>query len=138
MYAVQSPLIGAPLINRVGLDSAGTVRSQPHGQIVLAADPWFGAGEFMYGRANGSIRVFGLCQINPTFDSTDMCWRYEMTEAASTAILGRTICVAQSAMASGDYGWFCVGEFCEGEWDADSTAAEAGTKCDGSWFKNGF
>lgn len=109
MYAVQSPLIGAPLINRVGLDSAGTVRSQPHGQIVLAADPWFGAGEFMYGRANGSIRVFGLCQINPTFDSTDMCWRYEMTEAASTAILGRTICVAQSAMASGDYGWFCVG-----------------------------
>lgn len=108
MYAVQTPVIGQPLINVIGLNSTGTVRQLPHGQIQVAADPWWGAGEFIYGRANGAIRVFGLCQINPTFDSTDQCWRFEATEAASTAILGRPICVAQSAMASGDYGWFCI------------------------------
>lgn len=131
MYAAQSPLIGSPLINRIGLDSAGTVRSQPHGQIVLAADPWFGAGEFMYARANGTIRAFGICQLNPTFDSTDMCWRFEATEAASTAILGRTVCVAQSGMASGDYGWFCVGGVtpvnCNAAVAADATFSIAAT-----------
>lgn len=109
MYAVSTPVIGQPLINVTGLDSTGTVRQLPHGTIQRASDPWWGEGEFIYARANGAIRTFGLCQLNPTFDSTDQRWRYEATEAASTAILGRPICVAMSAYASGDYGWFCVG-----------------------------
>ena len=108
MYAVQTPVIGQPLINVIGLSSS-TTRQLPHGTIQTASDPWWGAGEFIYGRANGTIRTFGLCKINPTFDSTDLCWRFEVTEAASTAILGRPICVAQTGMASGDYGWFCIG-----------------------------
>lgn len=108
MYAVQTPVIGQPLINVIGLGNDATVRQLPHGQIQTAADPWWGAGEFIYARANGSIRAFGLCQINPTFNSTDQTWRYEVTEAASTAILGRPLCVSQTAMAAGDYGWFCI------------------------------
>ena len=106
-YAMQPGPIGASMVNLAGLTVDTTAR-HPDGLIVTASDSWWGAGEFIYARANGSIRAFGLCQLNPVFDATSKRWLFEVTEAASTAILGRPLCVAQKAMVNDDYGWFCI------------------------------
>lgn len=108
MYAVATPRVGEPLVNLFGLNTSTTPQVET-GTIQGAVDPYWGAGEFIYAKAGGAIRVFGICQINPTYDSALQTWGYVVTEAASTAILGRTVCVSQRAMASGDYGWFCIG-----------------------------
>lgn len=105
--AVLNSLVGAPQIN-AWYDVDSTKR-EVHGTIVQANDAYWGGGEFIYCRYNGSIRQFGLCVLTQVFDSTDGCWRYEATEVPNTANLGRTLCVAMAVGVSGDYGWFCVG-----------------------------
>lgn len=90
-------------------DASPSPLQVPMGTIVKAFDPWWGAGEFMYVRANGSIRAFGVCVLTPAFNSGDARWRYEATEVPNTANLGRTLGVALRAMTSGQYGWVCVG-----------------------------
>jgi hypothetical protein len=107
-FAIENPRIGNSQIGFGGLAVDATAQL-PEGLIVVANDPWWGSGEFIYARANGAIRTFGLCQLNPTFDATNKKWQYEATEAASTAILGRTVCVAMKVMADNEYGWFCIG-----------------------------
>ena len=129
-HAVGSPLIGASLVNLAGLTVDTTAR-HPEGLIVQANDPWWGGGEFLYARANGTIRAFGLCQINPTFDATNLRWQYEVTEAASTTILGRPLCVAMKGMADNDYGWFQIAGVtpvnCNAAVAADTTFSVAAT-----------
>jgi hypothetical protein len=105
-FNVQTPVVGQPMANFAGL-SDGTTTSAMYGGIIQSAvDPYWGGAEFVYARANGAIRTFGLCVLTPTF-ATDR-YRYEATEATSTANLGRMICVAQEPMASGDFGWFQI------------------------------
>jgi len=106
-HAIESSRIGNSQIGFGGL-TVDTTPRHPEGSIIQANDNWWGAGEFIYARANGAIRTFGICQLNPAFNSTDNRWYYEVTEAASTAILGRPVCVAMKAMADNDYGWFCI------------------------------
>lgn len=85
------------------------ITSVPNGLIVKAFDPYWGGAEFMYCRANGTIRNLGLCVVTPTFNSGENRWRYEATEAPATANLGRALGVAMRDMVAGQYGWFCVG-----------------------------
>lgn len=85
------------------------ILSMPMGTILRGYDPYWGANEFMYVRANGAIRAFGLCTVLPTFNVGDGRWRYEATEVPNTANLGRTLGIALYAMAAGQYGWMIVG-----------------------------
>lgn len=76
------------------------------GLIVQGTDPYWGGGEFMYLRANGAIRQFGICVITPAVASG--AYRYEATEVPNTAGLGRAVAIAMTVMSSGQYGWFMV------------------------------
>jgi hypothetical protein len=98
-------VVGNPQISFSTL-AASTTPQLPQGTLLQAVDPWWGAGEFIYGRANGAIRSCGLCVITPVFNSTLATWRYDVTEVPNTANLGRELVVAMDAMAEGDYGWF--------------------------------
>lgn len=107
MFATLPGYVGASQIQLSGQgpDAAQVV---PMGQIVTANDPWWGAGEFIYARANGSIRSMGLCVLTPVFDSTTATWRVNATEVPNTGNLGRALCVAPMALASGEFSWFMI------------------------------
>lgn len=79
------------------------------GELLTAYDSWWGGGEFMYVKANGSIRQFGLVVITNTFNSTTSQWEALVTEVPNTANLGRSLGVAMAAMTSGQYGWIQIG-----------------------------
>lgn len=108
MYAEMTGLIGAPQMSMAIGQVNQTPALTPPGQVVTAVDPWWGGAEFIYGRANGTIRPFGLCVLTPTFNSTAQQYRYEVTEVPNTANLGRALCVAMQSMVAGDLGWFLV------------------------------
>lgn len=107
MYALLDSLLGSTQLGMVGTGVDSSARLA-QGQIVTASDPWWGTGEFLYGRANGSIRGFGLCVCTPTFDSTLGSWRHDLTEVPNTANLGRMLAVSLAPLSAGQYGWFCV------------------------------
>jgi hypothetical protein len=105
-YSSLTGLVGSSPIQNIG-----QVDSTPHhppGLLMTAMDNWWGAGEFIYARANGVITQFALCVITPSFDSTLQSYRYDVTEVPNTANLGRPLAVAMGSMASGEYGWFQV------------------------------
>ncbi len=113
-YKLDARFIGYPpiegLLSTVALAPTG-VPWPPitPGLVATADDPVFGQGEFVFARANGAIRQYGLCVLTPTFNATTRIFDQMMTEAANTANLGRSVYVAmaEGAMASGQYGWFC-------------------------------
>jgi hypothetical protein len=107
MYASLNPLAGAPALSNLGLVLDATPRLSP-GEFITAMDPWWGCGEFIYARAAGSIRQFGVCVLTPVFDSTLNSWRYDATEVPNTANLGRPLAVSMMVITSGVYGWFCI------------------------------
>lgn len=83
-----------------------TARALP-GLIYDAVDPYWGGGEFIYVKANGAIRQFGLVVITQTFASGQVV--YNATEVPNTANLGRTLGVAMVSASSGQFFWVCVG-----------------------------
>lgn len=84
---------------------ADSVKRHTLGTIVTASDSYWGGGEYIYVRAGGNIRQFGLVQFSPTYDSGTKSWFYSAIEVTNTANLGRSVGVAMVGMASGDYGW---------------------------------
>ncbi len=106
-YALLAPPAGAAQVQLGGQALSTTPQMQP-GFISAAADNWWGFGEFIYARANGSIRAFGLCVLTPVFDTSLQSYRFDATEVPNTANLGRPLCVSQAIMTSGQYGWFCI------------------------------
>jgi hypothetical protein len=107
MYAQTDSVIGLPPLGFGGLVADATPRVQP-GNFITMVDNYWGAGEFIYLRANGTIRMLGICTILQVFDSTLGCWRWDATEVPNTAGLGRELAVAMNAMTAGQYGWFCI------------------------------
>lgn len=83
-----------------------TARQLP-GTILNALDNYWGGGEFMYVKANGSIRQFGLVVITQTIASNQVV--YNATEVPNTANLGRTLGVAMVSATSGQFLWVCIG-----------------------------
>lgn len=73
-------------------------------------DPVWGGGEVIFARAGGAIPLKQLVSLLPVWDSTARNYRWDATPVANTAIMGRPVAVAlaDSAMASGDYGYFLV------------------------------
>lgn len=137
-------VLGTPQGGYAGL-SVDTVPKLPPGFLLTAVDNWWGGGEFIYARAAGSIRQFGLCVITPVFDSALSSYRYDVTEVPNTANLGRTLCVATAVMTSGQYGWFQLSGItpvnCSASVAADTTfgitaAGQAGANSAGKQILN--
>jgi hypothetical protein len=109
-YRLDSRYIGYPAIEQAPLAAPATLAGLPisAGFIATAEDPVWGPGEFIFARANGSIRQYGLCVLTPVWDATNRVFTMNMTEVPNTANLGRPLYVAQAAgaMSAGQYGWF--------------------------------
>lgn len=124
MFAPVDAVVGVPQIQFAGLVADTTPRIQP-GNFLTAVDNWWGAGEFIYARAAGSIRAFGLCVLTPVFDSTLNSWRFDATEVPNTANLGRMLAVATLVLTSGQYAWFQISGItpvnCQASVAADTT-----------------
>jgi hypothetical protein len=108
-FAPIEPYAGVRPIQNFFNPADDTAQSMPQGVVIKAHDPYWGAGEFIYVRANGAIRNLGFVVITPVFDSGTGRWRYNATEVPNTANLGRQLGVAMRAMESGEFGWACVG-----------------------------
>lgn len=109
MHALLTTNAGYPPIPEATLATVTLAQlAVAPGTTVLGNDPVWGAGEFIYARANGAIRLFGLCVLTPVWDSTNKVYRWDATECPNTANLGRIVAVAQAtaALAAGQYAWF--------------------------------
>ena len=106
-YIGYPPIEAAPIAAPASLAALALVGISP-GFLAVAEDPVWGPGEFIFARANGAIRQYGLCVATPVWDSTNRTHTMNMTEVPNTANLGRSVYVAQSAgaMSAGQYGWF--------------------------------
>lgn len=146
MFASLNGILGTPQMSMAIGQVATSPGLTPPGQIIKATDPWWGSGEFIYARANGNIRPFGLCVVTPVFESTEARYRFNVTEVPNTANLGRMLCVSLQSMVAGDYGWFCVGGLtpvdCNASVAADTTfgiaaAGQGGANSAGKQVLNG-
>jgi hypothetical protein len=100
-YAVLNGPMGNQNINYGQLPDT-TERHLP-GLIVDAVDRYWGGGEFLYCKAGGSIRQFGIVSILQTVASNQVV--YTATECASTAGLGRMVGVATTVATVGQFIW---------------------------------
>ena len=123
-FSVYEGTVVTPPMQFSGLALDTTPKMQT-GALLQAVDNWWGCGEFIYARAAGTIRQFGLVVLTPVFDSTLNTWRYDATEVPNTANLGREVLVAMNAMTSGQYSWFQVSGIspvnCQASVAADTT-----------------
>jgi len=103
-WSLTSNVLGQQQVAGFGLPDT-TARHQP-GLIVTGADNYWGGAEFIYAKANGSIRQSGLCVLTPVVSGN--AYSYNATEVPNTANLGRTLCVAMTVMTSGQFGWFML------------------------------
>lgn len=103
-YSVIDGTVGFQQISPFNLPDT-TARQQP-GFLVQAVDNYWGAGEFVYVRAAGAIRQFGLVVLTPVVASG--AYRFDATEVPNTANLGRMVGVAMTVMTSGQFGWICI------------------------------
>lgn len=104
-FASMDSVIGTPQCTPYNLPDS-TARALP-GLIYTAVDPYWGGGEFLYCKAGGAIRQFGLVVITQTITSGQVV--YVATEVPNTANLGRPLGVAMVVAASGNFFWVCVG-----------------------------
>lgn len=104
-FANVAAPIGFPQLTPYGLPDT-TERAQS-GLIVNAVDPYWGGGEFMYVKANGTIRAMGLCVITPVISGGKIV--YNATEVPNTANLGRMLGVAMVPATSGQFFYVCIG-----------------------------
>lgn len=79
-----------------------TERVQPGCPITAIGDYW-GGRELYYVRAAATIRSGGLVTITPVLANGQ--WRYDATEVANTANLGRPLYAAMAPMTVGQFGY---------------------------------
>lgn len=95
------------------------------GTEMVGIDPYWGPGEFIYGKAGDTISQYAPCVCTPVFDSTAKRWVYTFTEVPNTANLGRDLYICQGSMASGEFGWFMMSGLtpvdCQASVAADTT-----------------
>ena len=116
-YKLDYRYIGAPPIEAVvPVPATLSALTIPPGIIVEAEDPVWGPGEFIFARAGGTIRMYGLCTLLEVWDVTNKVFTYNMSECPNTTLLGRSVYVAAgvgagvasavNAFTVGQYGWF--------------------------------
>lgn len=77
-------------------------RVQP-GCLVTAMGDYWGGRELVYIRAAAAIRAGGLVTITPVLANGQ--WRYDATEVANTANLGRPVYAVLAPMSTGQFGY---------------------------------
>jgi len=95
-----------------GIHDTSTAKLARLGQRVDAFDPYFGAGEFVYGRAGAALNMGQVCVMDSAFVATAV---------GNTANLGRQLYIAAAPMAQDAYGWFNM----SGTYPWNSTASVA-------------
>ena len=103
-YSVISGTIGTQQISLFNLPD--TVSRQVPGMLVEAVDNYWGGGEFIYVKAGGTIRPFGLVTLLQTFANNQVV--YTATEAANTGNSGRPCGIAMVSATIGQFLWVCV------------------------------
>jgi hypothetical protein len=94
-YVIQDPILGVqPIAN------TSTTQNHPLGMIVVATDPTYGQGEFVYLTGVASTAVGDWVSYNTTQGAT-VRW-------AGTANEGRPLAVAMSANVANQYGWYQI------------------------------
>ena len=76
-----------------------TIQRFALGTKVQAVDPFWGWGEFVYGKASGAITPRLLCVFDELFQAVGV---------PNTANQGFPCCVAMGSMATATFGWFMV------------------------------
>lgn len=109
MYRFDEHIIGYPPIeNVVPVPATGAFPPISSGSLYAAEDPVWGPGEFIFARAGAGIRLYGLCQFLPVWDSVNKVYTMNMIESTATANAGRSYYVFQgnTALTVGQFGWF--------------------------------
>lgn len=104
-FASNEGFVGYPQLTPYNLPDS-TARLAP-GTIMNATDPFWGGGEFIYVKANGTIRQYGLVVLTPVITSGAVV--YNATEVPNTANLARALAVAMVPASSGQFFWACIG-----------------------------
>lgn len=124
-FKLDSRFIGYPPIENVVPVPASPPFGLPisPGFIVTAEDPVWGPGEFIFARAGAGIRLAGLCQFLPVWDATNKVFTHNMIESTATANASRSyyIYVGNTALTTGQYGWFMT----SGRYPVNSTSSIA-------------
>jgi hypothetical protein len=107
-FANVPGLIGQVPINFFQLPTS--VEVQQPGVLLTAVSPYWGGGEFIYCRANGTIAAQALVVVTPELSGGR--WVYNVTEAPNTANLGRMVGVACTPAVTGNYIWVQIGGLC--------------------------
>jgi hypothetical protein len=111
-YKVDDQFLGYPTIENVVPVPANPPFGLPipAGTILPADDQVWGAGEFVFARAGGAIRLYGACLLTPVWDATNKVYTYNATEVTNTTLLGRPAYIYQGnvALTAGQYGWFMM------------------------------
>ena len=101
-FKLDSRFIGnAPIEQTQPIPPVGVVQGgnypypfTPPGLLVLAEDPVWGTGEFLFGKAGGTIRLHALCVLTPTFNVVTRTFDPIFTECPNTGNLGRPLYIA--------------------------------------------
>lgn len=103
-YASIPGVVGNQQITPFNLPD--TVARHLPGTCLDAVDPFWGGGEFIYCKANGAIRQFGLVVVTQVITAGQMV--YNATEVPNTANLGRMLGVAMTIATAGQFIWVQV------------------------------
>jgi hypothetical protein len=101
MYASTDGTLGLQAMNDVFTPDL----TQRHvlGQLATGVDPYFGFGEFVYGKAFAAMGPGRLVFQDNAFLMTDL---------PNTANMGRPVAVARANFAQNAFGWFQIGGMC--------------------------
>lgn len=108
-YKVDDRYVGAsPIESVTPVPASLAALPVSPGFVLQAEDSVWGTGTFVFARAGGAIRLFGLCVLTPVWDSATRTYIMNATEVPATANLGRSLYVYQggAALTVGQYGWF--------------------------------
>lgn len=109
------PTLAIATTGQGAIAQAGNYPPVDMGIILPAADPVWGAGEFIFAKANGTIPLRAICQLLPVWNSTNRNFDWNAVVLANTGNTGRMIGVCMSeqgdpvnALTTGQFGWFMV------------------------------
>lgn len=112
MFSPSIGPVGTPLIGFANLAATDPPAKVAQGMRVEAVDPFWGQGEFMYGRASATIAQSALCTWQPAFDAASGQYRYDFAQHGNLANTGFSLAVAIQGLSAGQYGWFQVSGVC--------------------------
>lgn len=123
-FKTDDGAIGTPVFeNVVPTPASLAALTWSPGFLLPAEDPVWGPAELIFARANGAIRLAGLCVLTPVWDATNKVYTFNMTECPNTTILGRPVYVyiGNTALTAGQYAWFMA----TGRYPVNGTATVA-------------